>query len=228
MPTIEELEEQLTAAEAKVKEFRDNNITILRERDGLKDQLGGFEGIDAEKYRSMLSQQDQIERDELIKKGDVDELLKRDRDAFATDFTKRLDAVQTENESLKREIIGTKVTDELRKAATGAKVKGEAVDDLVKLAGSEWVLENGAAVRKTGDDVVLSTERPGENQTMPEYFAELAQSKPFYFEPSQGGGGQGQPGGGGGGVKVLLNPTPQEMGRNAEAIASGAMVIKND
>ena len=125
-------------------------------------------------------------------------------------------------------IVQTKVTDELRKAATGAKVKAEAVDDLVDLAGREWVLDNGTAIRKAGGEPVLSKERPGEYQSMNEYFAELATVKPFYYESSAGGGGQQQQGGGGGSAKVLRNPTPSQLGQHAESIGKGEMVVQYD
>ena len=213
---------------AKLKEFRDNNIKLLKEVDDLKGRLTAFDGVDPEKFKSILEQQEQLERDELIKKGDVDTLIARERESLEKSLGARLDAVQAENAELKGVIVKTKVTDELRKAATGAKVKAEAVDDLVDLAGREWVLDNGTAIRKAGGEPVLSKERPGEYQSMNEYFAELATVKPFYYESSAGGGGQQQQGGGGGSAKVLRNPTPSQLGQHAEAISKGEMVVQYD
>lgn len=209
----------------KIQEYRKKSIEAMKERDALRKNIDAYGKLTPEEAKALLDEKEQIEHKELLKKGDVDTLITRERERFADEWNKKLEAIQAENVNLQKTVVQLKVIDELKNAATAALVRPEAIMDIVELATREWVLENGAAVRKRGQEVVLSGKEPGKNQSMSEYFLEIAQQKPFYFQPSSGSDGRPT---GGHAAKVLRNPTPVELGRNAEAVAKGEIVVLFD
>ena len=214
-----------TDAGERVQEFRTKNIDLIKETNDLREKLQQFDGVDVEVYKTLQAERDALETQELLKKGDVDALLTREREKNQAEWNKRFEAVEGENKDLKTTLVKLKVTDELKSAAAAARVRPEALDDVVELASREWMLDNGAAVRKRGEEVVLSSANPGQNQSMGEYFEELARSKPFFFAASGGSGGQEtRPGG----AKILRNPTPLQMGQLAEEIAPGEVEVVYD
>ncbi len=209
----------------KIQEYRNTNIQVMKERDTLRKNLEAYGKLTPEEAKVLLDEKEQIERKELLKKGDVETLITRERERFAGEWNKKLEAIQAENANLQKTVVQLKVIDELKNAATAALVRTDAIQDVVDLATREWVLDNGVAVRKRGQGVVLSSKEPGKNQSMGEYFLELAQQKPFYFQPSTGSDGRPSAGHKG---RILRNPSPVELGRNAEAIEKGEIVAVFD
>lgn len=209
----------------EIKEFRAHNIALLKERDALQMKIDALGDVKPEEIQEYRQQQEKIKKKELVEKGEIEPLLAAEKEKISAAFTKRLDAVQQKNEELEKTLVKLRVTDELNKAAAAAQVRPEAIEDVVELASREWVLEGGVAVRKRGQEVVLSKTEVGKNQSMPEFFIELAQAKPYYFQPSSGSGGKSPAVLAG---KVLRNPTPLELGGNAEAIAKGEITVQFD
>lgn len=203
-------------ANTRVTEFRDNNIALMKERDDLKTQFAGIDPV--------AVQATQAELDALKAKGKGDKGGDPEFSTKLEDLERRLKDTQGKLEETDRALIQTKISDELGKAATAAKVRSDLREDVVRLAKGEWELEEGQPVRKVNGQVALSKKRPGENQNMGEYFEELLQAKPIYAEPSGGGGGQGGKGGAAAGVKIIENK-PELLGQYAEQIASGEVVV---
>ncbi|MFH2076325.1 MAG: hypothetical protein ABIJ57_13430 [Pseudomonadota bacterium] len=212
-------------SKAQIKEFRDNNLSLRKQTEDLQAQLAAFGEIKPEEVKVFREQQEKIKRKELLDKGDIDALLTAEKEKISTAFGKRLDAVQQKNEELEKTLVKLRVTDELSKAAAVSRVKPEAIGDVVELASREWFLEDGGAVRKKGKEIVLSKTEVGRNQSMEEFFLELAEKKPYYFEASGGGGGQSPAILKG---KVMRNPTPLELGANAAAIEKGEIRVEYD
>ncbi len=209
----------------KIQEFRKTNIEVMKERDALRKNLEAYGNLTPEEAKVLLDEKEQIERKELLKKGDVETLITRERERFAGEWNKKMEALEAKNSVLEKTVVQLKVIDELKNAATAALVRPDAIQDVVELSTREWVLDNGVAVRKRGQEVVLSSKEPGKNQSMGEYFLELAQQKPFYFQPSTGSDGRPTSGHQG---RVLRNPSAVELGRNAEAIEKGEIVVVFD
>ena len=150
----------------RIQEFRNKNIEVIKEANALRLKLEAFGDLTPEAAQALREEKAQLERQELLKKGDVEALITKERERFSADWNKRLELVQAENANLQKTLIQLKVTDELKSAAAAAYVRPEAIPDVVELAAREWVLVDGVAVRKRGEETVFSKREPGKNQGM--------------------------------------------------------------
>jgi predicted RNase H-like nuclease (RuvC/YqgF family) len=214
--TIEEAQEEIKDLKVKVNEFRDNNIK-------LKEQIEAFDGIDADKVKELLATQKDVETKELIKAGDVEAALEKQKEALTADFDKRLSAVQEESAGLRGDLHTLQVTDKLKDAALEAGAREDAVPDLVKSAASDWQLKDGQPVYIVNDQIQLSKTDAGENMGMEEYFKGLATSKPFFFNGSGGAGGEEDKGKRKGAPRVIPR---SEMGKYTKEIKAGEVVVE--
>jgi hypothetical protein len=207
----------------RIKEFRDNNINLKQQTEDLTAKLKGFDGIDPEKYLALTELERQKRDKELIDKGDLETLLSERLDNVKTTYQTQLDAIKTELDKTRGELVATKVTDTLKTAAANAGVRPEAMSDVVSLASSNWELRDGTPTFIQNGEVVLSKDNVGEPIGMPEYFKSMLHEKPFYFQTSAGSGGGSQynPRG----VRVIPND-PVSIGLNADQIAKGEAVIE--
>ena len=210
--TVEELQAELDAANVKVKEFRENNIS-------LKTSLEAFEGVDVEEYRKMKGEADALEKQELLKSGDVEAILAKER----AESDKRIEALNTRIAELDGTIVKMTVTDRLKIAASKVGARTEAIDDLVSSVGSDWELRDGVPVHVRLGEIVLSEKNAGQNMEMEEYFSAVATSKPFYFGESTGGGGE-QSFERGDGVRVIEN-TAENLGKYSKEIREGKVKV---
>jgi len=207
----------------RIKEFRDNNINLKQQTEELETKLKGFEGIDPAKYQELAELERQKRDKELIEKGEIDTLLNERLESVKTTYQTQIDAIKTELDTTRGELVATKVTDTLKTAAANAGVRPEAMSDVVALASSNWELREGTPTLVQDGEVVLSKENVGEPMGMPEYFKSMLQDKPFYFQSSAGSGGGSQTNARG--ARVISND-PAEIGRYAEEIAKGEVVIE--
>lgn len=221
-----------TDAEDRLKEFRANNIALRQETQTLKQQmeeaqgkLKAFEGVDVDEYTKLKGLQKQLENQELIKEGDLEKLLANTKEELKKEYGGRIQALETKLKTTEDDLHRTRITDALTKSAVSAGVDPDVLEDAVFLASREWQLEEGKAVRKVDDEVVLSQDNAGKNQTMEEYWQEVSQKKPKFFLPSGGGGGR-QPGGPGGNAPTVIPNDPVSIGANAEKIAKGEAVVE--
>ena len=84
---LDEAVEKIKKLEDQVSEFRGRNIEQAR-------TLDEFEGINPDEVRALLQQKKDLETQELIKSGDVEEALEKQRAALTADFDKRFQALQ--------------------------------------------------------------------------------------------------------------------------------------
>jgi len=222
-----------------VKKFRDTNIELLKAlgasspEDGLK-RAALFAGIDSEKLEKLKA----IDPDEFDKLKQKAAKLKdkgvSDADDLEGKFKAMLDAAlapyktQLETEKNARIAAQEKADKALLRQVVG--------DKLVKAGGRpdaiDFLMEK-APFRVDGDKVTAkenqySSANPGKLIEVDEWLTIAAKEFPFAFEKSQGGGAGPSSGPGSNlrpGVQRLVNPTPQELGRNAAAIAKGEMIV---
>jgi len=213
---LDEAVEKIKKLEDQVSEFRGRNIEQAR-------TLDEFEGINPDEVRALLQQKKDLETQELIKSGDVEEALEKQRAALTADFDKRFQALQGANEGLESQLVTLQVTDRLRSSATASGVRPEAVDDVIARASADWQLQDGAPVCIINDQVQLSKDKAGENLGIDEYFKQLGTDKPFYFSASGGGGGEEGRGVRNGSPRII---EPEEMGQHIAQIKDGSVVVR--
>jgi hypothetical protein len=218
---------EVEAHRAKIAEFRDNNIKLMKELEELKSRLAKLDGVDPEEFKRLKA-----EKEKLVKKGvkDVDELGQFVQQSIA-EATKplvdKLTAIEQERERLKRNLEISTLKDTISSIAVKKGVKQKAIPYVIDRATQMFrVVENGDGPPKvTAKDGLYSRAKPAEPLTPEEWLDELAKSDDFLFEPSAGAGASPASGGSKSGAKQLINPTPEEMGRYAEQIAKGEVVV---
>lgn len=221
-----------TDAEEKTREFRTNNVKLLKDVEGYKTQVTELQGkltafgeVTPDQVKDLLAKKAQLDDKNLLQKGEVEQYVEKKLAEQQKGYENRIGALETKLKETEADLVRTRITDELTKTATKGGVDPELLEDAVFLASREWLLEGGVAVRKVNGEVVLSADNPGKNQTMPEYWTEVSQKKPKFFLDSGGGGSRQGDRPGSGSVKTIPND-PREIGLHAEAIAKGEVVVE--
>ena len=173
---------------AKLDEFRQTNVTLLKQ---LEDQKKRFEGIDPDAVREAIEAKRKLDEGELLKKGDLDALL---QPRLAPVLKRATDAEARLSELLINQ--GAIV------AATKRGLRPTAIPDLTLRARSAFKVINGNAVAVAAD----GTPKAGKDGVAPLSFDEWAENlvvdAPHLFETNAGGGAAGSgSGGAGNGVK---------------------------
>ena len=182
-------------ASAKLATFRENNIALLKANDVLKTEQA--------RLAELLAREQPNDR--------VTELEAQ----LAQERTARATAEDT--------MARARVRDALRPKALAAGAIPGAVDILLDKAAPLFTVVNDNVVAQTN---TFSRTRPGEPLTPNDWLSEALVTYPFLFEPSRGGGaGTSRGGGTGPGVRELRDPSPQDLGRYADDIRSGAVRV---
>ncbi len=216
----------------RVREFRATNINLLKAQDGLKTQLlelqtrlSAFDGMNADEVKALMARKDQLENKSLLEKGEVEKFVEKKLGEQAQNYERRIGGLEAKLQQAEADLSRTRFTDELTRTGAKAGVDPLLIEDAVFLASREWAMENNTPVRKVNGVAVVSADDPGKNQTMEEYWQEIAQKKPQFFLSSSGGGGQHtgvtppKP------VKTIPND-PRLIGQHAEQIAKGEVVVE--
>jgi hypothetical protein len=138
---------------------------------------------------------------------------------LATEKAARAEATLRVNQGKLRETLGSQ--------ATKAGVRPAALTFILDKAEESFFVEDDKVRTKNG---IFSVQKPGDPLSMKEWLQIAVKEFDFAFESSSGGGADTKASGGDRGkpgAKELVNPTPQELGKNMQAIAKGEMVIVN-
>jgi hypothetical protein len=165
----------------------------------LTKDLARFEGIDPDKAKAESAELTEL------KKAKPDEKIAA-LEAKLAEAQGRADA----------SVLKSAITDAFIRAGGRA----EATEFMTTKATSLFAVENGVLVGRTFDP-----NRPGEKLSVDGFIAAQVRESAFAFKPSSGGGADPKPAGGQPGGKRLVNPTPQELGANAAAIARGDIKV---
>lgn len=160
---------------SKLDEFRTNNIA-------LQNQLKAFEGIDAAKARELLQKQQELDEQNLIKKGDMAALIDSKINPLKTDLEKE----RQRNQQLQAQLEGSKLSDAVRAAGAKEGVRASAIPDL---------LSRASGVFKVIDGQIVGVDS---NVTLDGWVEGLKASAPHLFEQNSGGGAAGNGSGGAG------------------------------
>lgn len=196
----------------KLAEFRERNIALMKEADQLKAninpaaladaeaKLAKFDGVDPDEYRLLKARPDTTTR-----AAELETSLAAEKAAHASTLLKHL------------------VTAEFLKVGGRA----SAIDFMATAAAQVFAMEDG---KPTTEE--FSAANPSESLSIGEWMKSQIFVADFAFQPSRGGGA-----GGGGSAppvrfgarsnqKILKDPTPQQLGEHASAIAKGELKIE--
>jgi len=195
-----DLEGAHPSSNAKVKEFRDNNIKLTKAMDDMKAKLATLEGVDPAEHKEMQTELDALRDKKLLDEGKVEELLAQRTDRMRSDHKSQIDALtsagstlEAERDTLKGRLREVLIDNEISTAvlAVGSVRKG-AMTDVLSRAKTVWDLgEDGKPFAKNSDGSARFGKDGRSPMTVTEYAEELAQDAPYLFEGSAGGGGNG-------------------------------------
>jgi hypothetical protein len=208
----------------KLGEFRDYNRAMHGELEQLRPLKTKYEGIDPEEVKRLKA----LEADMKAKGVQPDKVDEAIKTAVAAATKPLADALESEQKARKEADARARKArfDQLvEEKATAARVKANARKHVLREAEQSFELnaEGTALVPRQG---VKHPTEPHKDLTPDDWMGHLAKTEDFLFEQSSGGGATG----GGGrlgqpGAKELVNPTSEEMGAHAVAIAKGEMVV---
>lgn len=168
---------------AKLDEFRQSNVDLLKKQKSL-------EGVDLDKYNSMLETERKIRDKELIDKGDIDTLIAERLAAQTSDFEAKLANAQgtatQATEKYHALVSKTEIEGAAFKAFGAAKIRPDAHDAVMAQIKSKFsVGEDGSVIAKDGDKILTGADG---NLTI----AEFVESQPDFMRvPNTPGAGDG-------------------------------------
>jgi len=208
----------------KINEFRTNNIE-------LKQKLEGFAGIDADRYKQLQTEADEL-RTKLAEaqKNGGNEDVEKLRTEYEDRLKQALDAkenAEKQTGTYKGKLNDLLINDTIAKAVSNVgKVQKGALTDILHRARSIWeVNENGVPVAMKDGAAIYGSD--GKLPlTAEEYAQSLYEEAPYLFEGNSGGGagGSGGSGGSGGAVKTITRAEYQT-GKYIDAVAKGEIAV---
>ncbi|MGE0363254.1 MAG: hypothetical protein AB7H93_13340 [Vicinamibacterales bacterium] len=191
----------------KVAEFRDNNITLQKTVETLTKK---FEGIDPDAVKADRLRLAEFEREKGTP-GRVAEL----EGALAAERAAR--------QTIEQQASDARVRDHLRAKALSSGAVPNGVEMLVDKGAGHFHVSGGAVVAKPN---VFSPLRPGEPMTAEDWLATAVLEYPFLFKPSTGGNAAPARGNSSARPNELLDPTPADLGKHADAIRRGTLKVR--
>lgn len=218
----------------KVTEFRNNNLTLLAELNTLKplaERVVSFGDITPEQAKSAVAQIKELEGKGVKKGSDVqtvvDAALRQFRDTEFKAVQQKLEATDVARQAAEAKVAEQSMTEAVGRAFKTAGGQDEAQAFIVSRAREKFEMVEGVLKSKSGH---YSVDRPGEPLPLSEWIASQTKEVGFAFGKSNGTGtppGAGESPGSTlpSGVKLLIDPTPQELGQYGAEISSGKMRV---
>lgn len=219
---------ELQAANTKIVDFRNNNLALIAERDGLKTALTPFEGLDAKEAREAIEARKALSDKGVKDPKDVTALVQAGIEAAMKPVTQQLEGIKSEREQAQRRADDLLLKDVIGGAFTKAGGEAEALEFMVGRARDVFEVKDGVLKAKPGQ---FSADKPGDPMSVSEWLTAQTKQAAFAFKSSNGGGANptAKPGSSAstrGNVPVLLDPTPQDLGKHADSIRKGEMVVR--
>lgn len=209
----------------EVAKFRDNNIALMKERDTLKETVTKFDGIDPEEYKTTKAEYDKLKGKGVKGADDLEAAIAKAVAAATKPISDKLQEESTARQTAQAAADAATFRELFSTDAKKVGVRPASMRHVLREASEKFSLKDGVIVPKDG---VKHPTDPLKTLTTEEWLQQLVKTDEYLFEPSVGGGANGSAAGGGGGnanARKLINPTPEEMGRNMDDIASGKAVV---
>jgi hypothetical protein len=214
----------------EVKEFRDRNIELSRERDDHQSFMARLLAdveLDPANYDEFVTTfQDLkqtkalVEDGKLVKDTSLDEALekrtremKREHENLVNSLKTTSNNLESENKSLKSKLSKAQVDREFITAINSPKSGAlpEAADTILMFAYDTWrPNEDGVLIGYDRENKIMYGADGSTPMTPIEWLAKLREDKPFLFKQSEGGGSGGGKGAGGLSAQDLQKMTPTE------------------
>lgn len=191
----------------KLTEFRDNNIKLAKERDGLVERVKKYStviGEDFDAFQERFSQLTELEKQaqdkKLIDEEGFEKAVNERTEKMRQDAESRMKALEAERDKyanaakqnetqLHRQIVTNSVTS----AALSNEVNAlpEAVSDILARAERTFHVEDGKMVPRNENGEIIYGPDAANPMSVKEWLASLRESAPYLFKGSNGGGANG-------------------------------------
>lgn len=221
------LESQLNEVKSKLAEFRDTNITVLKDRDKLKKQLEAFDGIDTEEYKALKAEKESLGKLGVNNSTDLPKVIESFVAKAVNPLKQELETAKAEREQAKHELQAKAVDTKITEAAIKAGILPDVLSDVVERAHKIFKYVDGEVVARNGELPIYGKDG-SKPLSIEEWIGKPAETSlpKAFFQPSSGGGANGGAGDRGAGAKVLSNPDAKTFGANLEDIATGKTIVK--
>jgi hypothetical protein len=197
------LDAEGVADKTKLDEFRNTNVTLLKERDELRAR---FEGIDPDAVRKLEGEKRKLEEAQQLKAGEIDKVVENRLKTAKTEWEKQLSAVASDRDALNARLVTIQIDQAVVNEATKRGLRPTAMPDITARARNTFKLVNGVPQTFEADG---QTVRVGKDGMTPMNLAERIDTQvsdaPHLFEANAGGGAAGN-GSGGVGNRSVKNP----------------------
>ena len=189
---------------SKLEEFRASNVTLLKERDELKQR---FEGIDPEAVRKLAAEKARLEEEQRVKEGKFAEVVAARETALLERVHK---PVVAELEATKGQLSSVLIDQAVVTEATKRGLRPTAIPDITARARLTFKLLNGVPQAFEADGKIARMGKDGVTPlNLGSWVDALVSDAPHLFEANAGGGAVGS-GSGGAGNRSVKNPFRKE------------------
>ena len=194
---------------AKLDEFRNNNVTLAKERDDLKKR---YEGIDPDEVRKLADEKRRLEEAQQLKAGEAEKVVEARVKALKGDYDKQLSTANTERDALNARLVAIQIDQGVITVASKRGLRASAMPDITARARGVFRLVNGVPTAFEADGQTVRVGKDGVTpMTLDEWVDAQVSEAPHLFEPNAGGGAAGNgSGGAGGGKPPVKNPFREE------------------
>jgi hypothetical protein len=211
---------ELKDVKEKLSSFRDNNIRLIKEAEATSAKLKNLEGLDPVEFAALKMKVAEFEKTGTKGPADIETKIRQAVAAAVEPLQKQVLAETETRKAAEASLAQRDLETKLRAVGTKLKVLDSAVTDFLS-RGLRTFKPDGLAYE--GDKQMYSREKVTEPLSMEEWGRIQLIEAPHLFTPSQGGGAR--PGPGGAGKRTVSASDPVELGRHADAIAKGEIVV---
>lgn len=220
--------------------FRDNNLSVSRDRDALSNVLGRLAtdvGLDREKIDDFVTQfndlktvKQRVDDGELVANTSLEEAISTRTNEMRTQHEAQVQALTTSVRNLQSEldtahkaIDDNVIVNEISAAVSDKRsgIRPDALRAVIREAREFFQVKDGKLVAMDGDKVIYGTDGTSPMSPLEWIKSRLSQTSPYLFIESQGGGGQGGSGVGNLSQEQLAQMSPAERMRAAREAQSG-------
>jgi hypothetical protein len=181
---IKEQEEALKVENAKVTEFRNNNIALTKAAEESKTK---FDGVDVEKWAKFLEAEKLDAKARLDGSSDLDKLNAK-FDTYTADQDKKVKVLEAHNALLKTQNETAVVDSAIKDAAIKAGITKTALADVVARGKAVWTAKDGKAVALDKDGTTVLIKDTVDPLTIDKWVESLNDTAPHLFGTSTGTG----------------------------------------
>ncbi len=195
------------ADKAKLDEFRNNNVTLLKQLDDFKNR---FEGIDPDEVRKLAEEKRKLEETQQLKAGELEKVVENRIKGLKADWEKQVVTLTSEREALNSRLTAIQIDQGVITAATKRGLRPTAITDITSRARTVFKLLNGAPKAFEADGQTVRYGKDGVTpMTLDEWVDSQVSEAPHLFE-SNAGSGAASNGSGGVGNRSVKNPFRKE------------------